>query len=448
MQHPIHPIALFRLNVLGALTMRVSLARGDLKNELELLASRTYVDPHGKSVQLSAKTLEGWFYAYRKGGIDALTPQARIDRGLSKIPTSIQEAILTAKRDNPRRSLRGLIDLLERQGVVARQQLTRSSVHRLLQRHGLSRPVGTSSESIERRRFVVCNAGDLWQGDVMHGPQVAVHGQLRKVYLVALLDDASRLVPHAAFCPHEGALAIEGVLKQALLKRGVPVCLLVDNGSAYRSTSLQGICARLQIRLLHSAPYQPQGKGKIERFFRTVRDQFLSELDLRQVHDLDDLNARLWAWLDQCYHARAHGSLAGQTPLQRYQRDLARIRPLGPLAMQLDALFLHRHTRSVRKDGSVSFQGQWFEVPYELAGQRVVLVVDPQRNQVLRVENAAGEQLGQATALDAVANRNRKRRRHTASGPDRQVTANNVVELALQQYRTTLTVPALIGEDD
>lgn len=448
MSQPIHPVALFRLSVLGPLTMRVSLAHGELKRELEILAARTYTDPEGNPVKLAVKTLEGWFYAYRKGGVDALEPRVRIDRGHSKIPPAIQEAILTAKRNNPRRSMSGLIDLLERQGVVAKKELSRSSVHRLLKQHGLSRPISAANVPIERRRFEANHAGDLWQGDVMHGPQAFVHGRLRKVYLVALLDDASRLIPHAAFCAHEGALAIEGVLKQALLKRGRPACLLVDNGSAYRSASLQSICARLEIRLLHSAPYEPQGKGKIERFFRTVRAQFLSELDMRQVHDLDDLNARLWAWIDQCYHARIHHAFDGLTPLQRYQRDLPHIRQLGALAAKLDNLFQHRHARLVRKDGTVTYQGQWLEVPYELAGQRVVLVVDPHRNQVLGVENEAGELLGQATPLDVKANRTRKRCRGVSTLTHHQPTPDNAVELALQHQRAALSLPEQIKEND
>lgn len=447
MKHHVHPIALFRLSVLGALTARVSLARGELKQALEALAARPYTDPSGNSVRPSAKTLESWLYAYRKGGIDALEPRVRADRGQSKITPEIQEVLLSAKRQNPRRSLTGLIDLLERQGVVAKGELARSSVHRLLKQQGLSRPGGAASEPIERRRFESQYAGDLWQGDVLHGPKVCVNGRLRKVYLVSLLDDASRLIAHSAFCTDEGALAIEGVLKQALLKRGLPVCLLVDNGAAYRSASLQGICARLGIRLLHSAPYEPQSKGKIERWHRTVRDQFLSELDLQQVGDMDDLNARLWAWLDQCYHQKVHGSLSGLTPLQRYQRDLPRIRPLGALAAQLDRWFQHRHVRSVRKDGTVSFAGRLFEVPYELTGTRVVLVVDPQRNAVLGIENEVGEPLGQATPLDAQANLTRKRRRGSSTSLPHTGRGDNTVELALRQQQIARALPDQDEED-
>ena len=131
----------------------------------------------------------------------------------------------------------------------------------------------------EKRSFVAEHAGAIWYGDVMHGPTVLVGGQWRKTYLVSLFDDASRLVAHSAFCLGETALDIEGVLKQAVLKRGVPSKLVVDNGSAYRAHTLQGICARLGIHLIHCRPYAPKGKGKLERWHRTFRDQFLSELD-------------------------------------------------------------------------------------------------------------------------------------------------------------------------
>jgi hypothetical protein len=269
----------------------------------------------------------------------------------------------------------------------------------------------------------------------MHGPKVVVRGQWRKTYLVSLFDDASRLIAHSAFCLGETALDIEGVLKQAVLKRGLPRKLVVDNGSAYRAQTLQGICARLAIHLIYCRPYAPEGKGKLERWHRTFRDQFLSELDERRIADLDDLNARLWAWIEQIYHRTPHGGLDGLTPLARYQQDLPRIRTLGQQAAHLDAIFFHRLRRFVRKDGTVSYQGNRFEVPYPLVGKTVHLVVDPHAGAVVGVEDDEGNALGAATPLDAVANLHRQRRKpdpedssgHPPSGPNR-------VELAYQQY--------------
>ena len=432
----IHPVALFRYAVLGPLLSRADLQRGELKAILRELAARHYDIPGSRNSHLSEKTLEAWFYAWRRGGIEALTPKARSDRGQSKIAPEVQEAILAAKRENPRRSIRTIRRLLERRGTVAKDQLSRSAIHRLLQAHGLSRPSGSASEPEERRAYVAQYAGDIWYGDVMHGPRVPMGARLRKAYLVSLMDDASRLITHSAFCPGETALDIEAVLKQAVLKRGLPVKLVIDNGSAYRAKTLQGICARLGIHLVYCRPYAPEGKGKLERWHRTFRDQFLSELETSRLRDLSDLNARLWAWLESVYHRTPHSSLEQQTPLQRYQQDLPRVRTLGTLAARLDELFYHRITRKVRKDGTVSYQGERFEVPYELSGRCVCLVLDPHTRQVLGVEDAHGQPLGAATPLDALANVHRRRRKpQPAEAPSpRRTGQDNEVELAYRQY--------------
>jgi len=224
----IHPVALFRYSVLGPLVSRGELPRGELKATLRELAARPYDIPGSRNSHLSEKTIEGWYYAWRRGGIEALAPKPRSDRGQSKIAPEVQEAILAAKRENPRRSIRGIRRLLERRGTVAHNELSRSSIHRLLQAHGLSRPSGAASEPEERRAYVAHYAGELWYGDVMHGPRVPMDGGLRKAYLVSLMDDASRLITHSAFCPGETALDIEAVLKQAVLKRGLPLKLVLE----------------------------------------------------------------------------------------------------------------------------------------------------------------------------------------------------------------------------
>lgn len=406
----IDPMALFRLSVLGPLVSRPQLARGEQKALLRELASKEYDIPGSRRRHLAEKTLQEWLLKYRRQGLEGLTPKGRSDQGLSKLSAEVQERLLTAKRENPRRSIRVLRRMLEHEGLVARGALSRSAIHRFLKHHGLSRPSGGASEPEERRSFVAEQANEIWYGDVLHGPRALLAGRPRKTYLVTLMDDASRLIAHSAFCLSETALEIEGVLKQAVLKRGLPRKLVVDNGAAYRSATLQGICARLGTQLIYCRPYHPEGKGKLERWHRTLRDQLLSELGPAPI-SLDDLNASLWAWIAECYHRSAHGGLCGLTPLSRYQQDLGRLRLLGPLAARLDEIFLHRTARLVRKDGTVSYQGRFFEVPYELAGKTVELVVDPHGETVVGVEDKAGTSLGAATPLDALANRHRARRK-------------------------------------
>ena len=435
----VDPVALFRLSVLGPLVIRDRLERGELQQIIRELAGREYAIPGSRRRWIGEKTIEAWYYAWRRDGIEGLMPKPRNDRGLSKLPRAVQEAVLAAKRDNPRRSIRQLQHLLECAGTVARDTLSRSAIHRLLQQHGLSRVAAPVPE--EHRRFVADFANAIWYGDVMHGPTVTVKGRRRKVYLVSLMDDASRLIAHSAFCTGETALDIEGVLKQAVLKRGLPRKLVVDNGAAYRAATLQGICARLDIRLIYCRPYAPEGKGKLERWHRTFRDHFLSELEASRLNDLNDLNARVWAWIEQVYHRRPHGGLDGQTPLERYQQDLPNIKTLGQKAARLDELFHHREPRKVRRDGTVSYQGKDFEVPYELSGKTVQLVVDPHGETVIGVENAEGKSLGAATPLDATANARRRRRRSdpnaggSVAGPSGLAGGSlNGIELAYEQY--------------
>jgi len=438
MQEP-SPIALFRLSVLGGLIHR-ELARGELRTEIAHLAERSYIIAGSERTRIGPKTLEGWYYAFGKAGLAGLEPKPRADRGVSKIPAAVQEAILAAKRDNPKRSVRQLRLLMERSGMVAKGTLSRSAIHRLLLAHDLSRPRGSASEPVEHRAFVAAHAGDIWYGDVMHGPKLLVNGAWRKGYLVSLLDDASRLIAHSVFALDEGALAIAGALQQAVLKRGLPKRLVVDNGAAYRAQTLQAVCARLGIHLIHCRPYAPEGKGKLERWHRTLRDQFLSEIDWAAGVSLEDANARLWAWIEALYHRQPHGGLEpGMTPLMRYQQDLARIRTLGPLAGEIDALFHHRIERLVRRDGTVSYQGARFEVPFPLAGRTVRLVVDPHRGQVVGVEDAEGRSLGPATPLDALANLDRPRVRALPPDPEAQAGPRagarpSLVDLAVTQY--------------
>jgi transposase InsO family protein len=431
----IDEMALFRLGVLGPLTSRGELARGELTRLIREIAQQQYAIPGSERRHISEKTLRAWYDAWRREGIAGLASKPRADRGASKLDDAVQTAVLAAKRENPRRSIRQIRLLLEGAGVAPRDTLSKSAVHRLLSRHGLSRIAGPTVVPDEKRSFVAEHAGSIWYGDVMHGPTLSLNGRRRKTYLVSLFDDASRLVAHSAFCLSETALEIEGVLKQALLRRGIPGRLVVDNGSAYRSATLQGICARLGIRLVHCQPYQPTSKGKLERWHRTLREQFLAELDTTHIRELGDLNARLWAWIETVYHRSKHSALGEHTPLSRYQQDLPRIRLLGPLAAQLDQLFWHRVKRLVRRDGTVSYDGKRFEVPYELTGQHVQLVVDPHTGAVMHVENDAAQVIGAATELDAIANSTRRRQRPQAEPATAgAATGPNLIELAHRQH--------------
>lgn len=449
MTKPLHPVALFRLSVLGPLASRDHFSRGELKKMLNELAAHTYLIPGSKRTRLSPQAIERWYYAWKQGGIEALEPKVRCDKQRTHLPEAIQTALLSAKQDNPARSLNTLIGLLESQGIVAQGALARASVHRFLQKHQLSKRTLADANTIERRAFVAAHANDIWHADVMHGPTISSFFGRRKVYLVSLLDDASRLIAHADFCWGESALDIEDVLKTAILKRGIPKKIILDNGAAYRASSLQEICARLEIRLVYCPAYEPQGKGKLERYHRTFRALFLNEIQLDHIEELIDLNSRLWAWIDQVYHQRPHKGLDGKTPQARWREDVTHIRPLShAMVTRFDELFYHRVKRFIRKDGTLSWEGRYFEVPYQHAQHTVYLVFDPLSKQALYIESEAGENLGPVTPLDKLANSQRHRQRpaitqQTTTAPKPKIDA---VEIAYQQYNSQLIINNIKGD--
>lgn len=401
----INPIALFRYSVLGQLTSRSDLQRGELKEIITQLSTKRYKKPNGKFVTIGQRTIEDWYYAFIHGGIDALVPQTRSDNNTCKLAVNIQDAIIKQKQQYPKRSIDRIIKALESEGLVSSGLLSKSTVHRLLIAHDLNKPPKPQTQ--ERRSFVAPYAGHLWQGDVMHGPRALHKGLTVKTYLVTWLDDASRLITHSEFCASESAIEIETVLKQAIMKRGIPYNIYIDNGPAYRSSTLQAACVRLGIQVIYTATYSPESKGKIERWHGTLRKQFLAELP-ESILELSELNERLWRWLENEYHNKVHNSIK-DTPINKYREDLKHIRLLGTKAKILDEVFLYRYKRKVRKDGTISYNGHIYEVPYQLVGDYIFAVIDQQTQQILSIEDLNEEPIGKATLLNKQANNQRIR---------------------------------------
>jgi transposase InsO family protein len=400
-------IALFRLSVLGPL-ISTPLEHGDRAAYFRTAAARPYELPDGRRIRIAARTIEGWYHAWKKGGIEALRPQPRSDAGRSRaIPDDIADWILRAKHERPRRSIRRVIRMLERAGIIARGALSRSAVHRLLQSHGASkRPPATPDK--ERRAFRHRAPGDLWMGDVMHSRMaIGPDGRLRKAYLHVFIDSATRLVPHAAFRLGEQASDLEAVFRQALMKYGRPRAIYLDRGPAQISSSLRIICAELDIRLIHCQAYDAPAKGAIERMIRTLREEVEEELPEEPIA-VPELNSLLWAWIGAEYHVRKHGG-TGQVPMQAWLQGAHEVRPL-PRHVDLDALFLHRARRTVRKDGTVRFGSRLLEVRPELVGHIVELRFDPEDPARLPRVFTHGQFFCDTIPLDPIRNSVRPRR--------------------------------------
>jgi putative transposase len=376
----IEEVALFRHGLLGDV---LHLPRGDkgLYGKLAQKAEGEYVIPGTTRTRVAAETLRDWLKAYRKAGFDGLKPKPRKDAGQSRsLPPEVADLLASIKDDNRLLSVSLVINAARASKKVPEElPLPPTTVHRLLTRRGLMRhEVGAAPGESDRRRFAFQKAGELWMSDVMYGPAVFVGDTRtkRKTYLIDFIDDATRVVPYAAFALSENTAAFLPVLKQAVLRRGVPKRLFVDNGAAYRSHHLSLVCAKLGLTLIHARPYQPEGKGKIERWHRTLRMQLFPTLSEADTQSLDALNRRLWAWVEGEYHQAPHKGLEGQTPLEKWATVADEVRYLGH-DIDLDELCLSEQKRKVQKDRTVSLNGIVYEVDASLVGATVMLRFDP-----------------------------------------------------------------------
>lgn len=265
-------LALWRLGVLGPL-VSARLKHGDRRTYFQMAASRVHERPDGQLVRLSARTIETWFRAYMRGGFGALMPSGRSDAGTSRVLLpELVDLVIRAKREKPRRSVRRIIEILERARLVEPYLLTRSTVHRVLRAAGLSKRPHRNKEAAkkERRSFLPEHACDLWLGDAMHGPLVVHQGRLAKSYLLTQLDAATRFCVHSAFYASEGAVDHEHGLREAFMRHGLPRTYYVDQGSAYTADSLRVICAELAVHLRYTAVRDPEAKGYASHYTSSV----------------------------------------------------------------------------------------------------------------------------------------------------------------------------------
>jgi putative transposase len=397
-------VALFRYGLIADLKDLPPGTKG-LGKLLAQKASARYCIPGSTRTRVDAETIRHWLRYYRKGGFDALKPKPRKDAGSSRaLPQEVVDRLCQLKEEKPELSVQLLIRELREAGHISEGlPVAPSTVHRLLSRAGLMRKKA-DGEGKDRRRFTFEHANDLWMSDVMHGPAVLTDGRTkRKAYLIAFIDDATRVVPYAAFALAENTSAFLPVLKQAIIRRGIPKRLYVDNGSAFRSHHLAITCAKLGITLIHAKPYAPQGKGKQERWFRTVRLQLLSRLAPSDTQSLEALNRRLWAYVESEYHQTPHRGLDGLTPLDAWAERAAGVEYVGARA-DIEDLFLFEERRRVAKDRTVSLHGVFFEVDANLVGKAVILRFDPTRPRAAVQVFADGKRYGDAKPVDTHAN--------------------------------------------
>ena len=313
-------------------------------------------------MRVSRNTVDRWIRAYRGGGFGALVPAPR--RMANQTPERLLELACALRREQPARTAAQIHRIIvEAEGS--------SPSARTLQRHFVAAGLPWKGGQIGRAlgRFEADHRNELWTGDALHGPLVDGH----RTFLFCFIDDHSRLLVGYRWAAREDVLNASRALRAGIASRGLPTAVYVDNGSPFVSGQLLRACAVLGIRLIHSTPGRPEGRGKIERVFRTVRQEVLGELEEHPPASLQDLNQTFQAWVEQVYHQRVHTE-TGQTPLERY---LAAGPPQLPGEASLREAFRWAERRTVSRTGTVEMHGNTYEVDPELAGRRVELIFDP-----------------------------------------------------------------------
>ncbi len=370
-------VAVFRFGVISDFVIGSQMSRAEKRRLMRDKCARKWQIPFSEKTSLSIGTISRWCRLYKdsNGDLKSLYPKDRCDQGKSRaMDEETCLSLIELKLETPALTVPQLIKQINR--ISPDIVLNNSTVYRFLHQQDLIHL--QVKKPVDRRKFEAELPNDLWQSDVMHGPKVDVNGKMRKSYLIAILDDHSRLIAHGQFYLSEALLSYLDAFESALAKRGLPAKLYVDNGAAFRSRHLEYVCASLAIALIHSKPYTPQGRGKIERFFRTVRGQFLPGF---KGQTLNELNEAFDGWVSNIYHQRKHSSTK-QSPIERFAANLQCLRAAPD---NLYDYFRRVARRKVNKDRTITLNGRLFEGPVALIGKRVELLYhdsDPQQVEV------------------------------------------------------------------
>lgn len=369
--------ALFRLKVIGPLLCGDAMSHGELAAALRDLSDTKFRPPDAAVTRpYAVSTLERWYYAYRRGGLGALRPKRRSDRGHARALTDAQrELLLDIRRSFPRVSASVILRTLEADGRFAPKAVSAATVRRLYRAHGVDRQTLKATDHQVRRRWQASRPHAIWHADVCHGPAMSIEGKSVPLRIHGILDDYSRHVMAIQACATERESEMLALLVKAVRLHGAPEMLYLDNGSTYSGDALRTMCGRLGIALVHAKPYDPEARGKMERFWRTMREQCVSFLGA--AGSLHDVQVRLLAWIDQHYNRAHHGGLMGKSPAQalgvEFGQEVSE-------ALLREALTI-RGRRRVRRDGTLSIGGVDFELDQGFLHGRIVTVarslIDP-----------------------------------------------------------------------
>jgi transposase InsO family protein len=329
--------------------------------------------PDGTKASYAAGTLRYWEWLYRKDGFDALIDKRRTDKGKPrKLSPKAIDAILALKREFPKINATMLYEHLIKAGTIRRCDVSLSTIQRFIRRN---EDLGClPKESKDRRAFEAARVLEMWQADTLHGPYIADGTKRRRAYLMAIIDDKSRLIVGARFFFADIALNFQKVMKDAVIRFGIPEKVYLDNGGPYSNGQLTGICGALGVVLIHTPPYDGAAKGKIERWNRTCRQRFLSVLPEHATTSLDALNDALAKWIIT-YNTTVHSSI-NMTPMDAYRKEAENVRT-AESAEWVSACFMNRIVRTVKNDATVTINKVTYDVPMQFIGTKVEVHFPP-----------------------------------------------------------------------
>ena len=373
-------------------------------------AGQTFVDEDGYPRRFTWRTIQTWLYRYKAQGVTGIENKVRRDKGIPRkvTPEELLEALNIARRHFKDETCdkMSLYRYCIEKRILNKNQIAQTTFYRFIREYELLKD---DDQLTNKKRLAFCMqyANQLWQGDTMYGPYVKDNSTPKQTRLIAFIDDASRVAVHAEFFFDENIDTLVRVLKAAFYKRGIPEQLYVDNGSIYTSREITLICARIGCILRHTPLRDGSAKGKVKRFFRRVRQQFLSRnLDLSSLKTLND---QFIPWLQDEYNGVVHFAL-GMKPIDRFAFDLKRIKFLPPCETN-DELFYAEETRQVKKDNTFSFKSVRYETPVDLRNKQITIRFD--RNQSDRMDSTSSprvviyyknQRMGEAKPVNLIAN--------------------------------------------
>lgn len=379
-------IALFRYGLIAPAISETYDETKSMKEFFSDAAKRTYRNPRGEDVKFSASTLERWYYSYQKDGFDALIPKRRCDSGQPrKMDSDIIEQIRFLKKEYPRIPATLIHQKLLDNGTISKGDLSLSTVNRYVNQ---LKTENKYTNNKDMRRYERAHINEVWCGDSSVGPYLKVDGKKRRTYIIALIDDASRYIIAIDIVFNDNFINLMSVMKTAITRFGRPKTLNFDNGSAYKNKQMELLVARIGSTINYCAPYTPTSKGKIERWFKSMKDQWMSGLNMNDYTCIYELRKSLLNYANH-YNQKAHSSLNGLCPQDRFFKESYLIKRLPE--EQLETAFLLEYERRVTADNVVVIDETEYEVPYRYSKQKITLRYSPDLSKIYVLDKHTGE---------------------------------------------------------